>query len=102
MPEPRNTAWHLGALALYASASYGFIAHGAPLTKTLCGAGFGPFAFIWFLSWCPWALAHHLNPLFTNLIWQPAGLNLAWTTSVPLLALLGLPFTALSSPVLAL
>ncbi len=101
MPEPRNTAWHVGALALYAGASFGYVAHGASLTGTLYGSSSDPFIFIWFLSWWPWALTHHLNPLFTTLIWQPTGLNLAWTTSTPFLALLGLPFTLLSGPGLA-
>ena len=93
--------WHLGALLLYVALSAGYIAHGASLTRTLYGEGSDPLQFVWFFSWWPWTLAHHINPLFTTLVWQPAGLNLTWTTSVPLLALLGLPFTLLAGPVTA-
>jgi hypothetical protein len=57
--------------------------------------------FVWFLNWWPFALRHGLNPFLTNYLWFPAGYNLAWTTSVPTLALLGLPTTLLSGSVLS-
>ena len=93
--------WHLLALVLYSALAFGFVAQGASPIHTLYGLGKDPFIFIWFFRWWPWALAHHADPLFTTLIWQPAGLNLAWTTSVPFLALLGAPLTLISGPVLA-
>ncbi len=75
------------------------IDHGASLRADVLGLTADPFAFIWFLAWWPWAIAHHLDPLFTTLVWQPAGLHLAWTTSVPLLALLGAPVTWMFGPI---
>jgi len=93
--------WHAAAIALYAAASWLFLDHGASLTGRVLGSGTDPSLMMWFLAWWPYALTHHLDPLFTTLIWQPAGLNLAWTTCVPLLALLAWPFTALGGPVLA-
>jgi hypothetical protein len=39
--------------------------------------------FIWSLRWWPYALAHHLDPLYTRLVWAPGGINLAWTTTPP-------------------
>ena len=91
--------WHAIALAGYAIIAVGFIDHGETLTGAVAGQGSDPFAFVWFLAWWPWAIAHHLNPLFTHLVWQPEGVYLAWVTSVPLLAIIGWPLT-LISPVL--
>ncbi|NNM56343.1 hypothetical protein [Acidocella sp.] len=92
---------HLLALALYTTLSFLLIAHGASPTQTVYGQGSDPFAFIWFLRWWPWAVMHHLNPLYANLIWHPAGIDLAWTTSIPFLALLAAPVTLTGGPVLA-
>src|SRR6201995_5056339 len=44
---------------------------------------------IWYLGWTPHALAHGLNPLLTTQIGAPAGVNLMWSPSMPLLGLLG-------------
>jgi hypothetical protein len=90
---------HAAALALYAGIAVVFIDHGESLTQRIAGQGSDPFAFVWFLAWWPWAILHHLNPLFTQLVWNPVGVCLAWVTSVPLLALIGWPLT-LISPVL--
>src|SRR5271156_5275865 len=94
----RDWCWHSGALALYAGCAWFAIDDGASLTGKLAGGGSDAFAFVWFLAWWPWALAHHVSPFFTHLVWQPAGLNLAWITSVPLLALLGAPVTQAFGP----
>ncbi len=93
--------WHLAALLAYAAESWLYLDHAAPLTKSVLGLGSDPSSIMWFLSYWPWAAAHHITSLQTHLLWQPAGLNLAWTTSVPLLALLGLPFTLLGGSILA-
>jgi len=92
--------WHVGALAVYAIISIRFLDHGVSMTRNIQGIGADPTAFIWFLAWWPWAISHHLNPLYTHLAWQPVGVDLAWMTSVPLLSLIGLPFTLLAGPVL--
>jgi hypothetical protein len=89
------------ALALYAAASFLFIDHFTSPTKYILGFGHDPGIFIWFFAWWPWSLAHHLSPLHTDLVWQPQGLNLAWTTNVPLLSALALPITVMAGPVLA-
>ena len=91
--------WHLFALAAYGLLAACFIDHGESLTREIAGQGSDPFAFIWFLAWWPWALSHRIDPLFTTLVWQPAGVCLTWLTSVPLLSVLGWPLTLLS-PVL--
>lgn len=60
-----------------------------------------PEQFIWFLRWMPFALEHGLNPLLTDWIDYPQGVNLMWNTSVPLPALLSAPLTLTAGPVLA-
>jgi len=93
--------WHVAALALYAAESWLFLDHGASLTGGVLGIGADPSLIMWFLAWWPWAFSHHALAWHTHLLWQPAGLNLAWTTCVPLLALLALPATLTGGPLLA-
>jgi hypothetical protein len=59
-----------------------------------------PSQFMWFLTWFPFAAGHRLNPFFTDFVDYPAGANLLWNTSVPLVAYVLSPVTALS-PVLS-
>jgi hypothetical protein len=65
------------------------------------GEGNDPLIYIWFIHWWPFAIGHHLNPLHSNYVWHPLGVNLAWTTCVPFLALLLWPVTLLTSPLVA-
>jgi len=44
---------------------------------------------IWYLGWTPHAIASGLNPFFTTQIGAPAGVNLMWSPSMPLLGVLG-------------
>jgi hypothetical protein len=44
---------------------------------------------IWYLGWTPHALAHGLDPFFTTQIGSPAGVNVMWSPSMPLLGMLG-------------
>jgi hypothetical protein len=52
----------------------------------------------WYLAWPPFALTHGLNLFFTTYLQVPNGGNLAASTSMPLLGLLGAPVTALAGP----
>jgi hypothetical protein len=65
------------------------------------GTGVDPQIFIWSFAWWPHALLHAENPFVTHAVWSPTGVNLAWTTSVPGLALLFAPVTLLAGPVAA-
>jgi hypothetical protein len=56
---------------------------------------------MWFLRWLPWAVLHGQNPLLTDHIGQPGGVNLMWNTSQPANALVAWPLTAAAGPVLA-
>jgi hypothetical protein len=58
--------------------------------STFCiGTGPDPRLMTWFLVWWPHALVHGLNPFLTKAMWTPQGINLAWQTSMPLVALGG-------------
>jgi hypothetical protein len=65
------------------------------------GQGSDPADFMWFLVWWPYAIAHHVNPFLTHAIFAPGGLNLAWSTTIPLGSLLLAPITATLGPVVA-
>ena len=41
-----------------------------------------PQLFIWYLGWIPHELSQGLNPLFTNHLNYPDGVNLMWNTSM--------------------
>ena len=56
---------------------------------------------VWFLAWPAYALAHGLNPLFSDFAAYPRGINLMASTSMPLLGLLSTPVSATAGPVAA-
>jgi hypothetical protein len=54
---------------------------------------------IWYLGWTPHALAHGLDPFFTTQIGSPAGVNVMWSPSMPLLGILGWLPAKLAGPI---
>ena len=54
--------------------------------------------FIWMFRWWPYAIAHHVNPLYTTAAWAPGGISLSWVTSVPGPAIAASPVTAVFGP----
>lgn len=92
-------ARHAGALALYSAFSLLLIDHGVNITQKLSGQGSDPYDSPWFLAWWPYAVLHHKDPFFTQLVWQPVGVSLGWITSVPVLSLLFMPVTLTAGPV---
>jgi hypothetical protein len=93
--------WHLGAGLLYGAASWLILDHGASVTRNYLGSGPDPTLIMWFLAWWPWAVAHHVHDWQTHLVWQPVGLNLAWTTSVLAGPLVTFNLLTLAAPALA-
>ena len=55
--------------------------------------------FTWFLAWVPYALAHGMDPLFSNAIFSPTGVNLAQNTAAPLLGFLTAPLALVMGPI---
>jgi hypothetical protein len=54
--------------------------------------------FIWSFAWWPHAILSWTNPFVSHVVYAPTGINLAWVTSVPGLALAFAPITLLFGP----
>lgn len=95
----------LAALAVYAALCVAFFGiRVLPRLRTsFLGSYIGtdPSAYMWFLSWWPYAVLHGLNPFRPEIVWAPTGYNLAWSASVPGLALLVAPLTLAFGPVVS-
>ena len=82
-----------------------FLYFGVPVAahpgRSYIGHGFDPEIFIWAFGWWPHALIDGYDPLYTRVLWVPDGIDLAWTTNVPGLALAFAPITLLAGPVVA-
>ncbi len=68
---------------------------------SLIGTPKDPKLFVWYLGWLPHELAQGHNPLFTDHLSYPAGVNLMWNTSMIFPSLLLWPITAAFGPVVA-
>ena len=68
------------------------------ISNRLFGQGADYVLSAWFIGWVPHAIAHGLNPFFTNSMFVPTGVNLAQNTESPLLGLIGAPLTEAFNP----
>lgn len=90
----------LGAFAIYLAIAIvlldrGLLGH----PGYYIGRDTDPPVHMWFFNWWRFSLSHGLNPFFTDLVWAPIGINLAWTTLVPLPAFASIPLqVALGEP----
>jgi len=66
---------------------------------SLIGTPKDPKLFVWYLGWLPHELSLGHNPLFTDYLSFPNGVNLMWNTSMIFPALLLWPVTAVFGPV---
>jgi hypothetical protein len=87
-----------GGIAFLAYLVVSFLVLGLPVVahpeSRIAGGLFtDPQIFIWSLAWWPHAILHGENPFVTHAIWAPGGFNLAWATTVPLLAIVLAPLT---------
>jgi hypothetical protein len=87
------------AFAVYLAFSLSIFRGALAFNKAYVGIGPDPSLSMWFLAWWPFAISHHAGPFFTDLIWVPQGINLAWTTLIPLPSLTVSPITASLGPV---
>jgi hypothetical protein len=67
--------------------------------RYVVGSGGDPQLFVWSMGWWPHALLNGENPFVSHVVWAPDGINLAWTTTVPGIALAVAPVTLLFGPV---
>src|ERR1700690_3816327 len=83
----------LFALALYFVLAGLFFARGLDgrWSTTYIGKGVDPQLLMWLVAWWPHALSHGLNPLYPRAVWAPDGVNLAWSTCMPLVSLPAVP-----------
>jgi hypothetical protein len=72
----------------------------APTRLTQCGCGDAGFT-MWYLGWTQYALAHGHNPLFTDWLFYPSGVNVMWNVSLPLPGFLLSPLTAVWGTILS-
>jgi len=100
MCRTANWRWHIGAFGLYAVCAWLTLNPGGDWQNHIIGGGGDAYSFIWFLTWWPWAISHHIEPVYSHLVWQPDGLNLLWTASVPALSIIAAPLTGLFGAIL--
>ena len=84
----------------YTAVAFAYL--GAPLLphpgRDLIGSARDPQIFVWSLAWWPHAILTWQNPFFSHVIYAPSGVNLAWVTGVPGLAIVFAPVTLLFGP----
>ena len=100
---PRRPRTNLLVLLGYAAISFAYfgwrlLPHPGRL---LIGSGHDPLVFIWSFAWWPHAIGSWTNPFVTHALYAPSGINLTWSTTVPVLALAFSPITVLFGPVAA-
>jgi hypothetical protein len=90
------------ALVLLGYALVAYLYFGIRLTlhpgRYLLGYGRDPQIFVWAFAWWPHAIGTWQNPIVSHVIYAPHGIDLAWTTTVPLLAIAFTPLTLLFGP----
>jgi hypothetical protein len=69
--------------------------------RSMLGASQDPEVYVWAFAWWPHALGTLTNPLYSHALYTPTGVNLAWTVTVPALAIAFMPLTLLFGPVAA-
>jgi hypothetical protein len=93
------------AVALGCYCALSFLSFGLPVVahpgRTVIGRITDTNIYVWSFAWWPHAILHGENPIFTHAIWAPSGIDLAWTTIAPALALTFAPLTLVAGPVVA-
>ena len=92
----------ISALAIYFALAALLFARGlgGRSTTAYIGKGVDPQLLMWLIAWWPHALSHGLNPLYTRAVWAPDGVNLSWSTCMPLVSLPAVPVVFTMGPVL--
>ncbi len=100
--RPRRLLKVAGASALCLAVAVGVMWPGLfSGHDTIVGGVGDPSFFIWQLQWMPFALGHHLNPLVTDYLHYPSGINLMWNSGIVLPALVLTPVTVLLGPIVS-
>jgi hypothetical protein len=93
----------ISALVAYFVLAMFFIARGlgGRWSTAYIGKGVDPQLLMWLVAWWPHASIQGLNPLFTRAVWAPEGVNLAWSTCMPLVSLPAAPVVLTLGPTFA-
>lgn len=93
----------LAALAIYFALAVFFFARGLAgrFSTAYIGHGADPQGLMWLMAWWPHAIRHGLNPFYSQAVWAPQGVSLAWTTCMPLLSLVLAPVVLTMGPAFA-
>ncbi len=91
--------------ALLAGGSYLFLSVGMwwhvwsdhPTSTSICGCG-DTSLFTWFIEWPAYAISHGLNPLYSNAMGYPHGINLLANTGMLAVGVTLLPITWVFGP----
>jgi hypothetical protein len=89
-----------GAYLVLSVALWWNVWSGHPTSTTTCGCG-DTSLFTWFLEWPAYALSHGLNPLHSDYLFHPSGINLLSNTAVVGLGIVLAPVTWLFGPIAA-
>ena len=96
---------HVHLLVLLGYATIAFAYFGWRLLphpgRVLTGFGNDNQIYVWSFAWWPHAIGSLTNPLVSHALYAPNGVNLAWTLTVPGLALVFSPLTVAAGPVVA-
>lgn len=96
-----------GLVAFGAYLLVSFLLYGLPVLRNYAstfvgkGAGDGRI-FLWSFAWWPHAFSTGVSPVVTHAIFEPAGLNLAWASSIPGPAILMWPITRAFGPMVSM
>jgi hypothetical protein len=98
-PDRAQRRWQsVGALAIYFAIAILLLDRGlAGHPGYYVGRDTDPPQTMWFFNWWRYSFAQGLNPFITDLVWAPLGINLAWTTLVPLPAWISIPLQPILS-----
>jgi hypothetical protein len=100
-PVSRPARAPIVALVAYVALSFLFFGvHLLPHPgRVMLGSGRDPEIFVWSFAWWQHALGAGGNPFVSHAVYAPDGINLAWATSVPGLAVPFAPLTNVAGPV---
>ncbi len=101
-PKTFVAARDMPVLLLYVLLAVIFLLPGSlHIGRALMGYPGDSFQHAWFLWHFARAVSHRQNPYFTNLIFYPNRVNLAWSTLDPLASVLALPFSLTAGAIVA-
>lgn len=93
--------WFIFALLVYVCITLSVFLGGQSFFHEYLGGGDDPIYFMWCLRWWPFSISQGHDPFWTHYVWFPHGFDLAWSTSIPVLAILAAPLTAIANATLS-